>query len=91
MLAKSVLIFYLCKLYLLIIPNKQVLGKTEDDLIKKVLAAQPTLLPTKIARDGSIMEWVHEYLEFNFSDSCGRCYVLVCLILCTGMTEFLMG
>ena len=58
MLAKSVLIFYLCKLYLLIIPNKQVLGTTEDDLIKKVLAAQPRLLPTKIARDGSIMEWV---------------------------------
>lgn len=56
MLAKSVLIF--CKLYLLIISEKQVLGKTEDDLIKKVLAAQPRLLPTKIARDGSIMEWV---------------------------------
>ncbi|KAF3962093.1 hypothetical protein ACB098_07G093600 [Castanea mollissima] len=46
-----------------IVSAAEVLGKTEDDLIKKVLAAQPRLLPTKIARDGSIMEWAQDFQD----------------------------
>ncbi|KAJ0076592.1 hypothetical protein Patl1_35282 [Pistacia atlantica] len=39
----------------------EILGKSEDPLIKKVHDAQPRLLPTKIARDGSIMEWALDF------------------------------
>ncbi|KAJ0011453.1 hypothetical protein Pint_33715 [Pistacia integerrima] len=39
----------------------EILGKSEDPLIKKVRDAQPRLLPTKIARDGSIMEWALDF------------------------------
>jgi len=39
---------------------KQVLGRSEDALVQKVLKAQPRLYPPKIAPDGSIMEWVSE-------------------------------
>lgn len=38
--------------------GKQVLGKNEDSLIAKVREAQPRLPPVRIARDGSVMEWV---------------------------------
>ncbi|XP_074366897.1 alpha-L-fucosidase 2-like [Apium graveolens] len=41
----------------------KILGRCEDDLVEKVLKTQPQLPPTKIARDGSIMEWA-----LNFQD-----------------------
>lgn len=43
---------------------KQILGRSEDALIGKVRQAQPRLLPYKIARDGSLMEWVCPYLLY---------------------------
>ncbi|XP_060168142.1 alpha-L-fucosidase 2 isoform X1 [Lycium barbarum] len=39
----------------------EVLGKSEDHLIKRVCKAQPRLRPTKIARDGTIMEWAQDF------------------------------
>ncbi|KAJ9537959.1 hypothetical protein OSB04_030692 [Centaurea solstitialis] len=44
-----------------IVSAAKVLGKAEDELIKKVLEAQPRLYPTKIAKDGSIMEWAEDF------------------------------
>ncbi|GKV26420.1 hypothetical protein SLEP1_g35725 [Rubroshorea leprosula] len=41
-----------------IVSAAEVLGRTDDSIIGKVREAQPRLLPTKVARDGSIMEWV---------------------------------
>ncbi|KAK4378476.1 hypothetical protein RND71_000338 [Anisodus tanguticus] len=40
-----------------------VLGKSEDDLIKRVHKAQPRPCPTKIARDGTIKEWAQDYVD----------------------------
>lgn len=45
-----------------IISAAEVLGKSEDDLVERVHKALPRLYPTKIARDGSIMEWA-QYFE----------------------------
>ncbi|XP_052194670.1 alpha-L-fucosidase 2 isoform X1 [Diospyros lotus] len=39
----------------------EVLGKSDDDLIERVRKAQARLYPTKIARDGSIMEWAQDF------------------------------
>ncbi|XP_022763461.1 alpha-L-fucosidase 2-like isoform X2 [Durio zibethinus] len=39
----------------------KVLGRKNDALIGKVLEAQTKLPPTKIARDGSIMEWAQDF------------------------------
>lgn len=36
-------------------------GKSGDDLVDRVRKAQPQLYPTKIARDGSIMEWAQDF------------------------------
>ncbi|XP_044489242.1 alpha-L-fucosidase 2-like isoform X3 [Mangifera indica] len=44
-----------------IVSAAEILGKSEDSLIKKVRDSQPRLLPTKIARDGSIMEWAQDF------------------------------
>ncbi|KAG8368442.1 hypothetical protein BUALT_Bualt15G0045900 [Buddleja alternifolia] len=44
-----------------IISAAEELGKSDDDLIARVRKAQPLLYPTKIARDGSIMEWGQEF------------------------------
>nr|XP_043623883.1 alpha-L-fucosidase 2-like [Erigeron canadensis] len=44
-----------------IISAAEVLGKGENDLMKKVLKAQQRLPPTKIAKDGSIMEWAQDF------------------------------
>ncbi|XP_022860556.1 alpha-L-fucosidase 2-like isoform X2 [Olea europaea var. sylvestris] len=44
-----------------IVSAAEVLGKKEDALIARVRKAQPRLYPTKIARDGSIMEWVQDF------------------------------
>lgn len=46
-----------------IISAAEVLGRTDDALIKEVREAQPRLLPTKIARDGSIMEWALDFQD----------------------------
>ncbi|KAA8545809.1 hypothetical protein F0562_020740 [Nyssa sinensis] len=44
-----------------IISAAEILGRSEDDLVEKVRKAQPQLYPTKIARDGSIMEWAEDF------------------------------
>ncbi|WCJ17834.1 Alpha-L-fucosidase 2 [Euphorbia peplus] len=44
-----------------IVSAAQVLGRNDDELIQRVQKAQPRLLPTKIARDGSIMEWAQDF------------------------------
>ncbi|KAL6961910.1 Alpha-L-fucosidase 2 [Sarracenia purpurea var. burkii] len=44
-----------------IVSAAEVLHKTEDDLIERVRKAQPRLNPTKVARDGSIMEWAQDF------------------------------
>ncbi|KAI3774684.1 hypothetical protein L1987_49244 [Smallanthus sonchifolius] len=46
-----------------IVSAAQVLGKSEDDLIKKVVESQSKLYPTKIATDGSIMEWAQDFVD----------------------------
>ncbi|KAI3827961.1 hypothetical protein L1987_02050 [Smallanthus sonchifolius] len=44
-----------------IVSAAEVLGKSKTDLIQRVLKAQPRLYPTKIARDGSILEWAQDF------------------------------
>ncbi|KAJ0514220.1 putative alpha-L-fucosidase [Helianthus annuus] len=46
-----------------IVSAAQVLGKSEDDLIKKVVESQSKLYPTQIAKDGSIMEWAQDFVD----------------------------
>ncbi|KAI7755645.1 hypothetical protein M8C21_007352 [Ambrosia artemisiifolia] len=46
-----------------IVSAAQVLGKSEDDLIKKVVESQSKLYPTHIAKDGSIMEWAQDFVD----------------------------
>ncbi|KAH8519724.1 hypothetical protein H0E87_001236 [Populus deltoides] len=46
-----------------IVSAAKILGRNEDELIQKVLEALPRLLPTKIARDGSIMEWAQDFQD----------------------------
>ena len=40
---------------------QQTLGKTNDTLIGKVIAAQAKLPPTRISKDGSIREWAEDF------------------------------
>ncbi|CAI0430920.1 unnamed protein product [Linum tenue] len=42
---------------------KQILGRTDDELIQKVREAQQQLPPTKISRDGTIMEWALDFID----------------------------
>ncbi|KAK6916372.1 Glycosyl hydrolase family 95, N-terminal domain [Dillenia turbinata] len=49
------------EVFLAILSAAQVLGRDEDGLIQKVHEALPRLRPTKIARDGSIMEWALDF------------------------------
>ncbi|KAK1418241.1 hypothetical protein QVD17_27384 [Tagetes erecta] len=44
-----------------IVSAAKVLGKSKTDLIQRVLKAEPRLYPTKIARDGSILEWAQDF------------------------------
>lgn len=44
-----------------VVSAAEVLGKNEDELVQKVRQAQSKLPPTKIARDGSIMEWAQDF------------------------------
>ncbi|XP_071725104.1 alpha-L-fucosidase 2-like [Rutidosis leptorrhynchoides] len=41
----------------------KVLDKTKDALVQKVYEAYPRLPPTKISRDGSIMEWAEDFKD----------------------------
>ncbi|CAN1289138.1 Alpha-L-fucosidase 2 [Linum perenne] len=41
----------------------EILGKTDDELIQKVRDVQPHLPPTKIARDGTVMEWALDFQD----------------------------
>ncbi|KAM1233597.1 hypothetical protein ACFX2J_003282 [Malus domestica] len=44
-----------------ILSAAEILGKTQDALVGKVREAQSRLPPTKIAKDGSIMEWAQDF------------------------------
>ncbi|KAF5789996.1 putative alpha-L-fucosidase [Helianthus annuus] len=44
-----------------IVSAAEVLGKSKTDVVQRVLKAQPRLYPTKIARDGSILEWAQDF------------------------------
>ncbi|KAL0422572.1 UNVERIFIED_CONTAM: Alpha-L-fucosidase 2 [Sesamum latifolium] len=44
-----------------IVSAAEELDKSKDDLIVRIRKAQPRLAPTRIARDGSIMEWAQEF------------------------------
>ncbi|KAH9695291.1 alpha-L-fucosidase 2 [Citrus sinensis] len=46
-----------------IISAAEVLEKNEDALVEKVLKSLPRLRPTKIAEDGSIMEWAQDFKD----------------------------
>ncbi|KAK8263155.1 hypothetical protein V6Z12_D12G023400 [Gossypium hirsutum] len=45
------------EVFSVIVSAAEVLDKNEDDLVKRVRKAQSRLYPTKVAKDGSIMEW----------------------------------
>ncbi|KAL7156884.1 hypothetical protein ABFS83_02G039300 [Erythranthe nasuta] len=44
-----------------IVSAAEELGRSEDDLIARVRKAQARLYPTRIAKDGSIMEWAQDF------------------------------
>ncbi|XP_059647853.1 alpha-L-fucosidase 2 [Cornus florida] len=44
-----------------IVSAAEILGRSKDVLVEQVRTAQPRLYPTKIARDGSIMEWAKDF------------------------------
>ncbi|KAJ6777248.1 ALPHA-L-FUCOSIDASE 2 [Salix koriyanagi] len=46
-----------------IVSAAKILGRNEDELVQTVLEALPRLLPTKIARDGSVMEWAQDFQD----------------------------
>ncbi|KAJ6424375.1 hypothetical protein OIU84_025216 [Salix udensis] len=48
-----------------IVSAAKILGRNEDELVQKVLEALPRLLPTKIARDGSVMEWAQDFQDLE--------------------------
>ncbi|GAU15034.1 hypothetical protein TSUD_48300 [Trifolium subterraneum] len=41
----------------------KVLGRQNDAIIKRVIESQSKLPPTKVARDGSIMEWAEDFQD----------------------------
>ncbi|XP_071736799.1 alpha-L-fucosidase 2-like [Rutidosis leptorrhynchoides] len=49
------------EVFIAIVSAAEVLGKSKTDLIQRVVKAQPRLYPTKIARDGSILEWAQDF------------------------------
>ncbi|XP_054787906.1 alpha-L-fucosidase 2 [Prosopis cineraria] len=46
-----------------VVSAAEVLGRHDDDFIKRAKEAQSKILPTKIARDGSIMEWAEDFQD----------------------------
>ncbi|CAK8573887.1 unnamed protein product [Lathyrus sativus] len=51
------------EVFSIIISAAEVLGRHDDAIIKRVIASQSKLPPTKIARDGSIMEWAEDFQD----------------------------
>ncbi|XVF45035.1 hypothetical protein PTKIN_Ptkin02bG0173300 [Pterospermum kingtungense] len=51
------------EVFSVIVSAAEVLDKNEDDLVKRVRTAQSRLYPTKIAKDGSIMEWAQDFQD----------------------------
>ncbi|XP_020532425.1 alpha-L-fucosidase 2 isoform X2 [Jatropha curcas] len=49
------------EVFSIIVSAAEVLGRNEDELVKKVHEAQSRLPPTKISRDGSLMEWAQDF------------------------------
>ncbi|CAN1240501.1 Alpha-L-fucosidase 2 [Linum grandiflorum] len=44
-----------------IVAAAEILGRKDDELILKVIDALPKLLPSKIAKDGTVMEWALDF------------------------------
>ncbi|KAG4168400.1 hypothetical protein ERO13_A12G021350v2 [Gossypium hirsutum] len=51
------------EVFSVIVSAAEVLDKNEDDLVKRVRNAQSRLYPTKVAKDGSIMEWAQDFQD----------------------------
>ncbi|MED6170664.1 Alpha-L-fucosidase 2 [Stylosanthes scabra] len=46
-----------------IVSAAEILGRSNDSIIKRVTEAQSKLPPIKIARDGSVMEWAEDFQD----------------------------
>ncbi|WJX14933.1 Alpha-L-fucosidase 2 [Trifolium repens] len=51
------------EVFSIIISAAEVLGRHDDAIIKRVIESQSKLPPTKVARDGSIMEWAEDFQD----------------------------
>ncbi|KAL2940641.1 Alpha-L-fucosidase 2 [Bienertia sinuspersici] len=51
------------EVFAIIVSAAEALGRTDDDLVKKVLKAQARLPPYRIAQDGSLMEWGRDFKD----------------------------
>ncbi|KAK8659753.1 hypothetical protein V6N13_029947 [Hibiscus sabdariffa] len=51
------------EVFSVILSAAEVLDKNDDDLVKRVHKARSRLSPTKIAKDGSIMEWAQDFQD----------------------------
>ncbi|KAH1230975.1 Alpha-L-fucosidase 2 [Glycine max] len=51
------------EVFSMIISAAEVLGRHNDTIIKRVTKYQSKLPPTKVARDGSIMEWAEDFVD----------------------------
>ncbi|PNY12361.1 alpha-L-fucosidase 2-like protein [Trifolium pratense] len=51
------------EVFSIIISAAEVLGRHDDTTIKRVIESQSKLPPTKVARDGSIMEWAEDFQD----------------------------
>ncbi|KAL5194914.1 Alpha-L-fucosidase 2 [Glycine soja] len=51
------------EVFSMIISAAEVLGRHNDTIIKRVTEYQSKLPPTKVARDGSIMEWAEDFVD----------------------------
>ncbi|XP_021750775.1 alpha-L-fucosidase 2-like [Chenopodium quinoa] len=51
------------EVFAIIVSAAEELGRSGDDLIKKVLKAQARLPPYRIARDGTLMEWAQDFVD----------------------------
>ncbi|CAI8604867.1 unnamed protein product [Vicia faba] len=51
------------EVFSIVVSAAEVLGRHDDAIIKRVIASQSKLPPTKIARDGSIMEWAEDFQD----------------------------
>ncbi|KAK9667164.1 hypothetical protein RND81_14G237700 [Saponaria officinalis] len=51
------------EVFRIIISAANVLGKSNDTLVQRVLKAQAKLPPYKISKDGSLMEWAEDFVD----------------------------